>query len=296
MQREDQHVRDRFSQLRSAADLPEMRALYDELGESMGMPPDVSVRALAISGRPAEWLTSANAGQQVVLYLHGGGYSVGSLRSYRHLAAQVAKAINGRTLLLDYRLAPEHVFPAALEDALAAYSHLLAEEGVGASNISFMGDSAGGNLVMATLLAARDRGLPLPASAVCISPWVDYAASGESTRTKAEVDPIITPEGGVQAASLYFAGTDMTKPPAAILQAQLGGLPPLLIQVGSDEVLLDDSTQLAVRAAHDEVAVTLEVWPRMIHVFQFFYPVLETGRQAIDRAAAFIARHAVAGG
>jgi monoterpene epsilon-lactone hydrolase len=291
MRKEEDEVRNRFARMGGATDLASMREAYDELGQSLGMPDGVEVTSTTVAGCPAEWLSSGGEAPAVVLYFHGGGFMGGSLKSYRHLAAQIAKVVKGRALLLEYRLAPEHVFPAALDDGVAAYRHLLNEQGINPKHVSFMGDSAGSNLVVATLLAVRDAGLPLPACAVCVSPWVDYEANGLSTRTKAAADPVITRDGALQALQLYFAGTDTTKPPATILQADLKGLPPLLIQVGSDEVLLDDSTQLATRAAHHEVETTLTVWPRMVHIFPFFYPILKQGREAIEQAGAFIVRH-----
>jgi monoterpene epsilon-lactone hydrolase len=291
MRKEEDEVRKRFARMGGATDVPSMRAAYDELGQSLGMPDGVEVTSTTVAGCPAEWLNSGGEAPSVVLYLHGGGFMGGSLKSYRHLAAKIAKVVNGRALLLEYRLAPEHAFPAALDDAVAAYRHLLNDQGIAPKHISFMGDSAGANLVVATLLAVRDAGLPLPACAVCVSPWVDYELNGLSTRTKAAVDPVINRDGALHVLQLYFAGTDMTKPPATILKADLKGLPPLLIQVGSDEVLLDDSTQLATLAAHHEVETTLTVWPRMVHIFPFFYPILKQGREAIEQAGAFIVRH-----
>ncbi len=296
MQKEEEEVRERFSRMAGLTDLAAMREAYDELGQSLGMPDGVEVVATSVAGCPAEWLISGGDAPSEVLYLHGGGYIVGSLKSYRHLAAQIAKVVKGRALLLDYRLGPEHVFPAALDDALAAYSYLVNDQGLDPKRICFMGDSAGGNLVLATLLALRDAGQPLPACGICLSPWVDYEANGLSTRTKAAADPVITREGGLHAVQLYFAGADTTKPPATILGADLRGLPPLLIQVGSDEVLLDDSTQLATLAAHHEVETTLTVWPRMVHVFPFFYPILKQGRDAIEQAGDYIGRHTQGGG
>jgi len=284
-------VRRRWARLGTGADLAAMRSLFDQEGEGLGMPSGVLVQRTIVASRPAEWLAPSAAGPAVILYLHGGGYMSGSLTSYRHLAAEFARGANARALLLEYRLAPEHVFPAALDDALAAYRKLLEEENVSADRIAFVGDSAGGNLVLATLLAAREQGLPMPACAVCLSPWTDYEANGESMRTKASVDPVITREGALHGAQVYFSGADPDRPPVAILHADLSGLPPLLIQVGSHEVLLDDSIRLAARAGHHEVETTLEVWPEMPHVFQFFYPILRQGRDAIARATEFITRH-----
>ena len=291
MEQERQAVLDIWTGLRASKSLAELRENYDSWGEAHGVSAGVSVSTVQIGHCAAEWLEAENASANVVLYFHGGGYSTGSLRSHRHLGAQIAKVFGGRVLLLEYRLAPDHIFPAALDDSLAAYAYLRAECQLAPSQISLMGDSAGGNLVMVTLLALRDRGLPLPASGVCISPWTDYHGESPSGFSKADIDPVMVRERSMQVAQDYFAATDMRKPPATILDADLKGLPPLLIQVGSEEVLLDDSTRLATRAAHDDVAVTLEVWPRMAHVFPHFFPILELGRQAIDQAATFLNRH-----
>lgn len=291
MENERQAVLDVWTELRASKSLAELRENYDRWGEAYGLPAGVSIAEVQIGHCRAEWLSAENATHNVALYFHGGGYSTGSVRSHRHLGAQIAHAFGGSVLMLEYRLAPDHTFPAALDDALAAYSFLVHDSKISPSAISLMGDSAGGNLVLLTLLALRDRDQPLPASAVCISPWTDYFGEGASGFSKAAVDPVMVRERSIQVAKDYFAGADMRSPPATILEASLKGLPPLLIQVGSEEVLLDDSTQLAIRAAHDDVAVTLEVWPRMAHVFPHFYPILELGRQAIEQAATFMNRH-----
>jgi acetyl esterase/lipase len=193
----------------------------------------------------------------VVLYLHGGGYVIGSPRSHRHLAAAVAAAGQASALLLDYRRAPAHPSPAAVDDATAAYRWLL-DQGIAPGHIVIGGDSAGGGLTVATLLALRDARLPLPAGGVCISPWVDLTFSGASYRTRAAVDPIVTRPGIDEMARAYFGATSARAPLASPLFADLRGLPPLLIHVGSDEVLLDDAVQLADRAKAAGVDATLE--------------------------------------
>lgn len=283
-------VRARCEHLKSATDLASARRLFDELGESFGMPPDMAVTSTVIGSCPAEWIGTADAGTTVVLYLHGGGFMTGSVRSHRHLAAQIARSVDGRALLLDYRLAPEHVFPAALDDTVAAYRYLL-RSGFDPRQIALIGDSAGGNLVVAALIVARDEGLPLPACGVCISPWIDPEATGASFESKADRDPAVTRKIVLQAGRTYLRGVDLTAPSASLLNANLKGLPPLLIQVGSDEVLLDDSTRLASLAAHHEVETTLEVWPKMVHIFPLFFPILKQGREAIERTCGFVMRH-----
>jgi phosphinothricin tripeptide acetyl hydrolase len=224
---------------------------------------------------------------RVVLYLHGGGYVIGSPRSHRHLAAAIAAAGQASALLLDYRLAPEHPYPAAVDDATAAYRWLL-EQGVAPGHVVIGGDSAGGGLTVATLLALRDPRLPLPAGGVCISPWVDLTFSGASYRTRAAVDPIVKRPGIDEMARAYLGATAAQTPLASPLFADLRGLPPLLIHVGSDEVLLDDAVQLADRAKTAGVDATLEVWDRMIHVWHWFLPMLDEAQGAVDGIGRFI--------
>jgi phosphinothricin tripeptide acetyl hydrolase len=237
---------------------------------------------------PAEWLRPPGAvAGRVVLYLHGGGYVIGSPRSHRHLAAAIAAAAQASGLLLDYRLAPEHPFPGAVDDATAAYRWLL-EQGVAPAHIVIGGDSAGGGLTVATLLALRDAELPMPAGGVCISPWVDLTFSGASYRTRAAVDPIVTRPGIDEMARAYLGATPARTPLASPLFADLRGLPPLLIHVGSDEVLLDDAVQLADRAKAAGVDATLEVWDRMIHVWHWFLPMLDEAQSAVDGIGRFV--------
>src|SRR5215510_2471576 len=226
----------------------ERRAQYERAEKVFPTPADVKIERVSAPVAPAEWLRppSAVAGR-VVLYLHGGGYVIGSPRSHRHLAAAIASASAAIALVLDYRLAPEHPFPAAVDDAVVAY-HWLLDQGIAPGHIVVAGDSAGGGLTVATLLALRDRGRPLPAGGVCISPWVDLTCSGASYTTRAERDPIVKRESVVEMARAYLGRTDAKTPLASPLHADLRGLPPLLIQVGGDEVLLDDSTQLAGQA------------------------------------------------
>jgi monoterpene epsilon-lactone hydrolase len=214
---------------------------------------------------------------------------IGSLRSHRHLAAAIARAAGTRALLLDYRLAPEHPFPAALEDAVAAYQWVLAQ-GIAPERVVVAGDSAGGGLTMATLLTLRDRGLPRPAGGVCISPWVDLTNSAESYVTKAAVDPIVTRDGIEGMTQAYVGGGDRKAPLVSPLYADLRNLPPLLVQVGSDEVLLDDARGLGQRAKAAGVDVTVEEWPSMVHVWHWFLPMLDEAERAIDVIGRFVRR------
>jgi epsilon-lactone hydrolase len=221
-----------------------------------------------------------------VLYLHGGGYVIGSLRSHRHLAAAIAGAAGASALSLDYRRAPEDPFPAAVDDAVASYRWLL-EQGITPGRIVIAGDSAGGGLTVATLVALKDARVPLPAGGVCISPWVDLTFSGASYETKAAVDPIVRRPGIDEMARAYLGKTDPRTPLASPAFADLRGLPPLLIHVGSDEVLLDDAVQLALRAKAAGVSAMLEVWDRMIHVWHWFLPMLEEADSAIQGIGRF---------
>jgi len=269
----------------------QMRTGIEALVNVFSVPADVTRQPLTIEGIPAEWVsTPATSADRVILYLHGGGYVIGSINTHRELAARLSRAAHARVLLIDYRLAPEHPYPAAVEDATRAYQWLLSQ-GVRPSQIVIAGDSAGGGLTLATLVALRDAGVPLPAAGVCLSPWTDLEGIGDSMTAKAAVDPMVQRDGLLKMAAMYLAGKDPRTPLAAPLYADLGGLPPLLIQVGTAETLLDDSTRIAERARKAGVNVTLEPWEEMIHVFQVFAAMLPEGRQAIDRIGEFVRQH-----
>ncbi len=266
----------------------EMRAGIEMLAGVFPLAPDVRTEPVSIGAVPAEWVVASGAADdRIVLYLHGGGYVMGSINTHRELASRLSRAAAARVLLIDYRLAPEHPHPAAVEDAVSAYRWLLAR-GVTPSHLAIAGDSAGGGLTVATLVALRDAGVPLPAAAVCLSPWVDLEGLGESMSTRAAVDPMVQREPLQRLAALYLDGQDPRTPLAAPLHADLRGLPPLLIQVGDAETLLDDATRLAERARAAGVDVTLEPWPEMIHVWQLFANMLPEGQQAIDNIGAFL--------
>ncbi|MFJ1755527.1 alpha/beta hydrolase [Kitasatospora sp. NPDC088134] len=252
---------------------------------------DVAVRRTALGGRPAlELAPAGTAGPGRLLYLHGGGYLVGSPDTHAGLAGELARRAGLHAVSLDYRLAPEHVFPAAVDDGLAAYRELLAT-GTDPRTLVLAGDSAGGALALATLLAARAAGLPQPAAVVLFSPWVDLALRGGSLRTKADADRIFT-EADLRAyAAHYLGAADPENPLASPLYADLTGLPPLLIQVGANELVLDDAVRLAARAGAADVDVTLEIGGNLPHVFQHHYGRLEEADAALDRAAAFLTAH-----
>ena len=270
------------------AELIERRKRLDALGGQYPLPTDVRVEATDASGVAAEWTVTPEADPAcVILYLHGGGYSTGSLKSHRHMVAQAGREARARTLALDYRLAPEHPFPAAVEDAVAGYRFLLSR-GFAANRIAVAGDSAGGGLTVALLVSLRDAGLPLPACAWCSSPWVDLEGTGGSMTAKAMVDPMVQRPYLIELAAAYLHGVDPRAPLAAPLHADLRGLPPMLIQVGSAETLLDDAVRLAGAAGAADVRVRLEVWPDMIHVWQLFYQQVAAGRRALAEAGAFI--------
>jgi acetyl esterase/lipase len=267
--------------------IAQRRAQYERAEKFFPTPADVKVEQVA-TPVAAEWLSPPGARTDAaILYLHGGGYVIGSPRSHRHLAAAIGAAAHARVLLPDYRLAPEHPFPAAVDDAVAAYRWLL-DQSIAPSRIVVAGDSAGGGLTVATLLALRDARVALPAAGVCISPWVDLACGGASYTTREAADPIVMRKSVSEMAAAYLAGRDATTPLASPICADLRGLPPLLIHVGDDEVLLDDAVQLAERARKAGVEAALEVWPKMIHVWHWFFPMLEEGQAAIDGIGAFV--------
>jgi acetyl esterase/lipase len=251
-------------------DLLERRAALERLAGGVPAPDGVDVEPTELGGRPAEWLVPHGVGRdRVVVYLHGGGYCEGSLRTHRNLGGRVALAAGMAVCALDYRLAPEHPFPAAVDDVVAAVDHLVAA-GTAPGSIALAGDSAGGGLTVAALVARRDAGRPMPAAGVCLSPWTDLTQSSPTYESRAELDPMCTRDGLDQMADAYLAGADRTTPLASPVFADLTGLPPLMIEVGDDEVLLADATALAERARAAGVAVALTIWTDMIHVFHAF--------------------------
>jgi acetyl esterase/lipase len=253
------------------------------------LPADVHSSATALGGRPALELrieTPGTAGEDVLLYLHGGGFVVGSPRVTAHLTVALLRHLHGRAVSLDYRLAPEHPFPAAADDCLAAYRELL-DSGADPRRLVIAGDSAGAGLAVVTMMRARDAGLPMPAAAVLFSPAVDLTLSGASMRSKDGIDPIFTPADLEWYFDQYIPGGDRSAPEVSPVFADLTGLPPLLIQAGSSELLLDDAVRLAGRAGADEVAVTLEVAPREPHVFHHNESAEATA--AMGRAGRFLA-------
>ncbi len=281
-------IRDLIAAHPRPAELSERRRRLDMLGEQSVLPADVHVEPTVVSGVPAEWTSTPGADpSRVLLYLHGGGYLSGSIASHRAMVAEAGRQAKARTLALAYRLAPEHPFPAALEDALAGYRFLLSN-GFYSRQVVISGDSAGGGMTIATMVMLRDAGEALPGCAWCISPWVDLEMTGASIAGKTAVDPLIQRPYLQELADAYLDGGDPCDPLASPLHADLHGLPPLLIQCGSEETLLDDSVRLAGAAGAAGVAVTLEVYPDMIHVWPLFYQQVAAGRRALAAAGRFI--------
>lgn len=270
------------------ASIEEMRTGFDSMAASIPSLSGVRSEAVDAGGVPAQWFSAEDCDpSRVVLYFHGGGYVIGSIDSHRPLLERLCVATGGRVLALDYRLAPENPFPAAVEDAATAHRWLLGQ-GVEASRIAFAGDSAGGGLTIAALVKVRDSGDPLPACGVAISPWVDMECAGESMETRAAEDPMVQREAVQELAQVYLNGADPRSPLASPLHADLAGLPPVLIQVGTAETLHDDSTRLESKLKGAGGDATLEVWDEMIHVWHLFAPMLDKGQEAIDVMAEFI--------
>ncbi len=267
----------------------EMRAGMETQQGGLALPADVDLLDLTVAGRPARRVRTPGAREdRGTLYLHGGGYVMGSLNTHQELMGRVARATNAQVLGLDYRLAPEHVYPAAVDDAVAAYQWIL-EHGLAPSRVVIAGDSAGGGLALALLLALRERQLPMPAGAVLFSPWTDLTASGDSVRTRAAADPMIGP-GVLGPMAAHYAGSSAVGTPGiSPLFGDLNGLPPLLIQVGDAEVLLDDSMRLHARAVAAGVDSTLHNFAEAFHVFQAM-PMLPEAAEALAEVGAFFER------
>jgi acetyl esterase/lipase len=272
-------------------DVNEQRRLLRELTSSQPLPADVTVTAAAPGGVPtAEITIDGIEPRHVVLYFHSGVYVLGDAFQAANLASQVGRLTRAKVISVDYRLAPEHPYPAAVDDALAAYEALL-QNGTAPSDIAFAGESAGGGLAVATLVNARDHGLPLPAAAFVMSPYADLTLAGTTMQTKREVDVLMSPEALQSRVTDYTAGQDAALGLISPIFADLSGLPPLIIQAGSHEVLLDDAVRLARQAATADVEVTLDITPGVMHVFQSFYPILDEAAAALDRAGQLLSAH-----
>jgi acetyl esterase/lipase len=278
----------RVGGLDMGAPVAQVRAVLEDLHAAIPAPENVSFRTTKLGDVEAlESTTPQSLSTRIVLYVHGGAFAFGSVAGYSALSSTLAGLAGARGLSISYRLAPEDPFPSAITDAVAAYKALL-DNGISPGHIAIAGDSAGGGLAVAMLIASRDSGLPMPAAAVLLSPWVDLALEGESMRTKAVEDPSLTERALRARADDYLNGADPRTPLASPIHADLTGLPPLLIQVGSAEILLSDAIRLAGRAGAGGVHTRLEVWPNMIHVFQMFDFMLDEGRAALKAAGRFL--------
>jgi monoterpene epsilon-lactone hydrolase len=269
-------------------DVRKVRRLWTRLGRLMMTAGGVHADPDTINGLHVEWLTpKARMDGKLLLYLHGGAYVIGSCDMYRHLVSHIARAARIRAVLPEYRLAPEHKFPAAIDDSVAVYRSLLAM-GIKAADIVIAGDSAGGGLTVATLLTLRDAGDPLPAAAVLLSPFLDVTGSGDSMRTRAAQDPWFRPQDLSVVADLYCEPHQRRFPLVSPVFADVEGLPPMFIQVGDDEILLSDSERIADACIAAGIAVELEVWPEMWHVFQMFIGKMPESRAAMLRIGQYI--------
>jgi acetyl esterase/lipase len=293
-QRENLEAILRQSAFPADIDLDEQRRLLRELLSAQPLPADVTVTAATLGGVPtAEITVDGVEPRHVVLYFHGGVYVLGDAFLAADLASQVGRRTRAKVVSVDYRLAPEHLYPAAVDDALAVYEALL-QNGTAPSDIVFVGESAGGGLAVATLVNARDHGLPLPAAAFVMSPYVDLTLAGSTMETKRAVDPLMSRENLQARVTDYASGQDTALGLISPIFADLSGLPPLVIQAGSHEVLLDDAVRLAQQAATADVEVTLDITPRVPHVFQAYYPILDEAAAALDRAGQLLSTHLAA--
>jgi monoterpene epsilon-lactone hydrolase len=290
-QRENLEAILRRSAFPADSDVDEQRRWLRELISAQPLPADVTVSVAALGGVPAAEITvDGIEPRHIVLYFHGGVYVMGDAFLAADLASQVGRRTRAKVLSVDYRLAPEHPYPAAVDDALAAYEALL-HNGTAPSDIVFAGESAGGGLAIANLVNARDHGLPLPAAALVMSPYADLTLAGATMETKREADPLLSPRALRARVTDYTSGQDAALGLISPIFAELSGLPPLIIQVGTHEVLLDDAIRLARQAATADVEVTLDITPRVPHVFQAYHAILDEAGAALDRAGQFLSTH-----
>jgi epsilon-lactone hydrolase len=290
-QRENLDAILRQSAFPAGSDVSEQRRLLRELLSAQPLPAEVAVTRAVLDGVPvAEITVDGIEPRHVVLYFHGGVYAMGDAFLAADLASQVGRRTRAKVISVDYRLAPEHPYPAAVDDALAAYEALL-HNGTAPSDIVFAGESAGGGLAIATLVNARDHRLQLPAAAFVMSPYADLTLAGMTMETKREADPLLSRDALQARVTDYTSGQDAALGLISPIFADLSGLPPLIIQAGTHEVLLDDAVRLAQQAATADVEVTLDITPRVPHVFQAYYPILDEAAAALDRAGQFLLAH-----
>ncbi len=272
--------------------LQKLRRATNVLTRFTILPGKTCVEKVSAGGVPAEWVYNRHIDQgRVVIYFHGGGYNWGSCNTHRDLAARLSSSSNARVLLVDYRLAPEHPFPAALEDATSAYHWLMNDQGISANNIVLAGDSAGGGLTLATAVSLRDQGIALPAALVCLSPWADLQMSSDTMISKAHEDPMLTKTALTFWAQNYIANDQGKNPLISPVHADLYDLPPLLIQVGENEVLLGDALLIEKHSKAAGIEVSLDIWPNMWHVWQAMARLVPEGQQAINKLGLFIDKH-----
>ncbi len=285
----DQLLRD--APLDLGGDVAEQRVIFEEMMAAIPVPADVTTSSGSLGGIPVVNIEVAGADpKRIIFYLHGGAYAIGTAASSVGLASDLARRAGTRLITIDYRLAPEHPQPAAIDDAVAAYRGLL-DSGASPSTIAVAGESAGAGLAAALLVALNHAGLPRPTAAVLMSPWADLTLSGDSISGKAALDPALTPGGLARRAADYLGDSDPAAELVSPIFADLTGLPPLLIQAGSHEILLDDATRLAACAAAADVSVTLEVTAAVPHVFQGFAATLDEGDAALTSAGEFLRAH-----
>src|SRR6202022_3819458 len=290
-QRENLEAILRQSAFPAGSDVNDQRRQLREAISAQPLPADVTVTATALGGVPtAEITVDGIEPRHVVLYFHGGVYVMSDAFLAAGLASQVGRRTHAKVISVDYRLAPEHPFPAAVDDALAAYEALL-HDGIAPSDIAFAGESAGGGLAIATLVNARDHGLPLPAAAFVMSPYVDLTLAGSTMETRREVDPLLSREALQARIPDYTSGQDAALGLISPIFADLSGRPPVIIQAGTHEVLLDDALRLAGQAATADVEVTLDITPGVPHVFQVYYPILDEAAAALDRSGQLLSAH-----
>jgi monoterpene epsilon-lactone hydrolase len=276
------------------SDVNAQRRHLKELISAQPLPEEVTVTAATLGGVPTAEVTVAGVEpRHVVLYFHGGVYVIGDAFLAAELASQVGRRTQAKVISVDYRLAPEHPYPAAVDDALAAYEALL-QNGTAPSDIAFAGESAGGGLAIATLVNARDHGLPLPAAALVMSPYADLTLAGATLETRREADPLLSRELLQPRVTDYASGHDAALGLISPIFADLSGLPPLIIQAGTHEVLLDDAIRLAQQAAAADVEVTLDITPGVPHVFQAYHAILDEATAALDRAGQLLSTHLAA--
>lgn len=277
--------------MNSITSIPKLRAFSEKISRPLSLPNGVTCQSLTVDGVSIEWIVPPNvSSKSVIVYLHGGAWVLGWYNNHRMLAAHIGQASQSRVLAVDYRLAPEYPFPAALEDSLAAYRWLL-KYGIEPNQIVIAGDSAGGNLALTTLMALGDDGDPLPAGAVCISPMTDLTGSGETLHTNKDV--LLTPKFALSMSRYYIGNQDARLPLISPHYGDMTGLPPLLIHAGEDEILLSDAKRLANNARYAGVDVTLVVWPKMWHVWHTYVPYLPEAKQAVNAIGSFVLKHVV---